>query len=415
MEFAEKKYPAIVSAMGIAALVRFVALWLFPDIPLDDMANGAYLGGAHLLLYGNGFSDSSYPVLGPPLYAIFIALCSSLPGNEQMLVKIAQIIIDSLTVAIIYLIAREMFGLTAALLSAGIWAIYPFAVYCAISIGSETLFTFFLSVFVLLALHSLKSPSLKLYSSSGICLALATLTRGTTLFFPIIFLAVVLLWSTPKYPWFKRCLAFLVSFVLVIFPWSLRNYIVLDEFIPVATSGQMVFLRGADESFFTIEDAEKNVPLYIEKMRLKGIHEPLPASGPGQKADFLARIATERYKERFYAEPETLIPFLLTKLARLWYATESGRNQALIVSANAIIYLLALLGALLAWPKKNECFWLLLAILGYFVAIHTVLIPLFRYMLPVIPYVIMFAAFSMASATALCRERKLFEPNRCKV
>ena len=68
--------------------VRGFALWLFPVEHLGTNAVLAFLGGAKMILSGNGLMDSSYPVFIPPLYAILIAIGSSIIGEIQLPIKV---------------------------------------------------------------------------------------------------------------------------------------------------------------------------------------------------------------------------------------------------------------------------------------------------------------------------------------
>jgi len=370
---------------------------IFPPPDLDDSARGAYLRGAHLLVEGKGFSDPSYPVGAPPLYAIFISICLSLFGDDQVPVKVVQAFVDSTMIIAVYYIMREIFDARTGLVSAAISAIYPFSIYLTISIASEPLFTFFLSLFVLLTIRAVRSQKLHHYCAAGVLLGLATLTRGTTQFVPLIFLIMLLPLHRLTKDILLAYLAFCLSFALVILPWTLRNYIVLEDFIPVGTAGGGVFWQGSSEKFFTIDGKNVDWPAIRETLRAKGIEVPSKGSKPSQAERFLTRAGIENYKSRLQSDPLSFVPFLLNKFFRLWYATESGHNQGVILAINLLIYPFALAGLMLAMVRKKSMAWLLFCIMFYFVVVHWVTLPLFRYMIPVMPYVIGFAAFTITT------------------
>jgi 4-amino-4-deoxy-L-arabinose transferase-like glycosyltransferase len=385
----------IVCGIFVVSLsIRLAAVWFHPETHLGTNAEIAYLGGAHRLVEGRGFRDPEYPVFTPPLYAIFIAGSLLLFQDGQGPVKVAQAIADSLTVVVLYLIARQLFGLRAALLAAVALSVYPFSIYAVTYVGTETFFTLFLSVFVLLSIYAIERGNLRYYVSAGLVLGLATLLRGTTQYYPLVFL--LLLWPLfrnepraviPKY------LAFCLAFAAVIFPWSLRNYLVLGDVIPVAT-GASVFLQGSSEEFLTVDGKERGYPRYFELLKSRGIQPP-PNATPAQADRFLLRAGMENYRMRFESEPLGIGRFLLKKFARLWYATESGQNHFRILAVNILIYPLAVLGAALAWRRRLTLVWVILALLAYFIVLHWLTLPLFRYMLPVMPYVIALAAWAV--------------------
>ena len=379
----------------VSLLVRLLALASFPPPDLDPSAEIAYLGGAQILVNGKGFSDPSYPVYAPPFYTIFIATIFSLFGDGQVYVKIVQAFLDSLMIVVAYYIIREIFDARTGLLSAAILAIYPFSTYLTISIASEPLFAFLLSIFVLLTICAVRSQKFYYYCAAGILLGLATLTRGTTQFLPLIFPMMLLPFHRLTKDFLLAYIAFCLSFTLVILPWSLRNYIVLEDFIPVGTAGGGVFLEGSSEKFFTIDGKTSELPPYLETLRVRGLAVPPEGSKPSQAEKFLTRAGIENYKSRLQNDPLSFFPFLLNKFFRLWYATESGHNHRVILAINLLIYPFALAGLILAWVRKKSLAWLLFCIVLYFVLIHCVSVPLFRYMVPIMPYVIGFAAFAI--------------------
>jgi len=314
-------------------------------------------------------------------------------------VKIFQAFVDSTMIIVVYYIIREIFDTRTGFLSAAILTIYPFSTYLTISIASEPLFTFFLSLFVLLTVYAVKFQKWQYYSAAGILLGLATLTRGTTQFFPLMFIIMLVPFTKLGKEFLLAYMAFCLSFALVILPWTLRNYVVLEDFIPVATSGGITFLQGSSEKFFTVEGKNREWPAYFEALRAKGIEAPPKGSKPSQTDKFNTRATIENYRSRLENDPLSFVPFLGKKFFRLWYATESGDKykDGIILVVNLFIYPFALAGLVLAWVEKRPFAWLPFCALLYFVVLHWISLPLFRYMIPVMPYVIGFAAFTFTT------------------
>lgn len=386
----------VASIFVVALLLRLSALATFPTPPLDISAEVAYWGGAQLIVHGDGFGDPSYPVYAPPLYAVFIATFLTLFGDDQVPIKIAQTILDSLTVVFVYIFIKETLGLHAGMLSAGVMAIYPFTIYLSITIASEPLFTFFLSVFMLLALYAIRSQKTYYYCAAGFLLGLATLTRGATQFFPIVFLAMLMLFNRPTQKLLLSYGAFCLSFAIVISPWALRNHVVLDDFIPVGTAGGFVFLQGSTEIFFT-SNALQEWPEYYKNLLASSPTVPPKWGKPSQVDEFNAKAGIENYKTRLRNDPLSLGSFLVKKFLRLWYAGESGRYDMIVLSVNLLLYVCAVVGLVLAWYRKIPLAWLPAGLVGYFALVHWVSLPLFRYMIPVMPYVMGFAVFGIIS------------------
>ena len=377
-------------------LVKLLILAIIPAPALDAAAQIS-LTAAHLLMDGKGFSDPSFPVYNPPLYPIFIAICLFVFGDDQMFVKIVQIFVDSLTVVLIYLVMKEIFDVETALLSAGIFTLYPFSTYLTISIASEPLFTFFLSGFVLSTVYAVRSTKVSHYCASGILLGLASLTRGTTQFVPLMLPVMLILWGK-RGRGFVLCYAALcLSFVLVILPWTVRNYVVLDDFIPLATGGGIVVLMGSSEEFLIIDGK----PAMLQR------HVPPGGGKPSQNDKFYTRVGVEIHIAHLQTDPLGFAKFMVKKFGRLWYATESGKNHYLILLSQLPLYVFAVIGVIFAWMKGKTSTWIPLCIIAYFIALHWLSLPLFRYMIPIMPYVIGLAAFAIVTVKNewLCLEK----------
>ena len=240
-------------------------------------------------------------------------------------------------------------------------------------------------------------PSGAYYCVTGILLGLATLTRGTTQFVPLMFPVMLILLGKRGRDSIFCYAALCLSFVLVILPWTVRNYVVLDDFIPVATSGGIVVLMGSSEKFLTIDGKPEMFQAYIP-----------PAGGkPSQNDKFFARAGLERHMVHLQTDPLGFVRFMAKKLARLWYATESGKNHNLILLSQLPIYVFAVIGVIFAWMKGKTSAWIPLCMIAYFVALHWLSLPLFRYMIPIMPYVIGLAAFAIVTVKNewLCLER----------
>lgn len=380
----------------LSLIIRGLALWLSPVEHLGRNAEIAFLGGAEMILNGKGLMDYEYPVFIPPLYAILIAFGSWMFGHDQLPIKVLQIVADSATTCVVMLIAREILGFRTALISGGLLIVYPFSIYASTYIGSETLFTFFLSCCILFFLWATSSSRLAWYLLAGCTLGVATLIRGTTQFFPLLTpVLLVLLHRTMSKRVIVGYLGFCFCFALIIVPWTVRNYLVLKEIVPVATAAS-VFLQGSHEDFLTI-DAKKGYPKYFLELEGRGIFAPPPGAGPVLMDRYLFRAGLENYKIRAETDPLSFIPFMLFKFVRMWYATESGRNHAIILLANLPLYGLAIFGILSLFRQRRapQSIWILLFVIAYFAILHSISLPLFRYVLPIMPYVILLASIGI--------------------
>lgn len=380
----------------VAALaVRLLAFGLLPEPHLPYNAVHAYLSGAKLLLDGGGFLDASFPVYTPPLYSLSVALAASLFGGDGIVgIKLIQIVVDSLTTLIIFVLVRELFDKSTGYVSATMWALYPFAIYPTLYIGTETLFTFFIALSALLTARAVKEDRWQLYCAAGGILALATLTRGTTQFLPMLLPFVLLAFRKSAAHWFRQYVIMLSCFIVVILPWGLRNYLVLNEVIPVGINNTIV-LWGSSEPLWTIDTRSQEYPLLLEAATQKGIISTSKEMGIVEKDRNNVKLAVENYRKRLKEDPLSIVPFMTKKFLRLWYSTESGNNHGISLLINGFIYLPAGIGIVVGWRRNKGATLAFCGIIGYFSLIHWFTLPLFRYMIPVMPYVIAFSALGL--------------------
>jgi hypothetical protein len=228
-------------------------------------------------------------------------------------------------------------------------------------------------------------------------LGIATLIRGTTQFFPLLApVLLVLLYRTISKRVILGYLGFCFCFALIIAPWTVRNYLVLKEIVPVATASG-VLLQGSREDFFTIDGKIREYPKYFLELEGRGISAPSPGAGPVLMDRYLFRAGLENYKIRAETDPLSFIPFMLLKFGRMWYATESGRNHPIILFANLPLYILAIVGVISLFRQRQAppSIWILLFVIAYIAALHWISLPLFRYVLPIMPYVIVLASMGI--------------------
>jgi 4-amino-4-deoxy-L-arabinose transferase-like glycosyltransferase len=169
----------------------------------------------------------------PPGFPFVVSLLYRVFGVRLSLALALNVVLATATVVLIYLIAERMLGRREARVAAGFFAILPGPLYLTGVFLSETTFIFilvgFLALVVFLPERRWKPVAL------GVALGLAALTRGEGLLMPIIPLAVW--WGAyPRSAWAWRAAVLLGAMVLTIAPWTIRNAIVMDGFVPVGNN-----------------------------------------------------------------------------------------------------------------------------------------------------------------------------------
>ncbi len=217
----------------ISLIVRVAFVTRFPQFSPDtDIYDAIALN----LVRGLGYTvDGSTPhIIRPPLYPFFLASVYSTLGHSFMAVRLLQAFISSITVVFVYKLARTVSGNDrVALVSALIACFYPELIARSAYILSETLTIFLLTSSVWLLTESIKRHKIGLGLVAGFLLGLVTLSLPLTLAFAGFSLVGFLLIYGRSKRWLPLWAVFSLAMMLAIAPWTIRNYIAFNTFIPV--------------------------------------------------------------------------------------------------------------------------------------------------------------------------------------
>lgn len=223
---------------GSAFLLRFVWVLVYGRIsPPDGAINDTtvYEFTASALANGDGYTGPTLePTAGwPPGFPFVISLLYRVFGQRLNLALGLNVLLATATVVLLYLVAERMLGRRQARVAAAFMTILPGPLFLTGVYLSETMFIFLLVGFLALVvfLPDRRWTPVVL----GVALGLAALTRGEGLLMWIIPLAVWWGYHTRR-EWLKRSAVLLVAMALTILPWTVRNLIVLDAFVPVANN-----------------------------------------------------------------------------------------------------------------------------------------------------------------------------------
>ena len=291
-------------------------------------------------------------------------------------------------------LADGYLGVWPALLAASAWLLFPLSTEIATWIAAETLFTVLLTVSFLLLIVATPRSSPGLMGVAGLILGVSTLFRGTPILLAPAVAAVLLVYGKP---WCG--VALIAGFALVICPWWIRNRVVLNDNIPVAVGIGSVFLQGSEEVVFDGRMKPAYYPHYFALARQDGVNRP--TDGKESSMDnWMMRTGVENYKRRIRERPASFAPFLLYKLVRMWYGTETPSRWKSVAIA-IFTFPLALLGLYGVWRRvrAEAGVHLISAVfLAYFIVLHFVTLPEVRYLLPVMPVLMVYAAGTLCGA-----------------
>lgn len=242
--------------LAVAAVLRVGwALWATP-VPRSLVENGDaysyyFLGqqlaeGSGYLNVATGEPTAYYPIGYPAfLAAVFwVVRHTPLPDDLALAAALAQAVLGTLSVGLVFLIARRTLGPRPALVAAAVTAIFPSLVIYTATLQLETVFTFLtLAAVAILVLHDWSGPpSLRRLLAFGAVLGLSALVRPFSIPFLAGLLVAVLL---AGFGW-RRALSSVGvavgAFAVVVAPWLIRNALVMDAPVFSTNLGDTVCL-----------------------------------------------------------------------------------------------------------------------------------------------------------------------------
>jgi len=206
-----------------------------------------YLNAARGIAAGHGYvlwfsthATAFHPIGYPGWLAVIVwsATRVGLEGHVPVLVGIAQALLGTASVALLYVIAVRLFGHRVALIAAAITACFPNLVFYTALAYSETLYLFgiLLAIWLVLRVDWRPAPSGRVIAAFGFVVGLSSLVRPFTLLSPLL-LGVAMMREGSTRRDTARGVAVAMSLaLLVLVPWTVRNAFTFHAFVPVSTN-----------------------------------------------------------------------------------------------------------------------------------------------------------------------------------
>lgn len=188
---------------------------------------------------GNGYTlpFGEPTAVWPPGYPIFLGGVYKAFDDSQQAARLANALLGALTAVFAAELGRRLFGFAAGAAAGAVMALLPGHIFFTPLLMSEVLFTALIAGGLLLGLRARTATSAAL---SGIVFGAAMLTRPQGI---LLVLALIATWWAFGYArgdQRARTLAMIgvmvVAAAAVVTPWSVRNSLRLNAFVPVSTN-----------------------------------------------------------------------------------------------------------------------------------------------------------------------------------
>lgn len=399
------------AAAGLALRLAFgFAYWVGKPLTHDEHE---YLALARSLASGQGFvyddaheSGTAQRFGRAPGYPIFLAALDAgrpVPEATPAIVKLAQSVVGAFTVWLIGIIALRAAGRRAAMWAAWIAALYPPLVALPSYALSETLY----SAVALAAAYAVqvaadtatKNRSVDAHRGAiaratlgGVLAGIAALIRPAMLFY----LPIATAWLLYRRQ-LPVAIAVAAASLATIAPWTVRNYVVYDRVVLIASEGGVTFWTGNHPLARGEGDLAANPDLKRAELQFRQSH-------PELSSEALEPLYYEDAFRWISAHPVEWAGLLLRKMfytivpAGPSYAVHSARYRVASVAPYLLVLPFAIAGMRRLWrrPSRPTSMWLLAA---SSILVGLVFFPQERFRMPVLDPVLIISAAALAGRT----------------
>jgi 4-amino-4-deoxy-L-arabinose transferase-like glycosyltransferase len=408
--------PFVVFGIGALALcLRLVHLFLSkendPFFELPSVDPKVYHDWALEIANGNIVGDEVFFL--SPLYPYFLGAIYSVFGPGFVVSRIIQALLGSISCVMVYYLGKQLFGRRVGFVAGMFAALY------IMSIFYEGLFLVAaiqtpLNLLALIALlRCREKPSPARWLTSGICLGISALARPNVL----LFAGFVLLWlyfefrdRLNKKQMLVSGFVFSCGIGLMVFPITIRNFIVSDDLVLVsAQSGVNLYIGNGPYA-----DGVFNVPRIFPPTRADDPTQQRTSyrayaekeEGRKLKPSEISGFWTKKTLESIQQKPKRWLEVMGHKFVLFFNGSEIGNSRDFYSSRDfsavlrmplpsfGFIVPLALVGMMLSWQRRKEVLLLyglaatyLISLLMYFVLAH--------YRMPVMWVFILFASYTV--------------------
>ena len=392
--------------LALALRVAWVAT--VDPYPLDGRFDDTefYDASAKALADGKGYLNfEQQPTARWPVgYSGLVASLYVVFGHNVAAPKALNVFLGAATVLAVYALGARLFDRRVGVTAAALLALFPSQIFFSTLVMTEVLFAALLTLVVLLTVFwtlGEERPAAYKLLLLGLLLGYGAITRGEG---SGLVLAVLVIWWLARVGWrsfLRRSALLLAGVVLVVAPWSIRNFVVFRAPVFVSTALGSALWQGNRADVYTPRDTGFDTKFYDQyadvpyprkevEMNSAAMREALDfvIHNPGTEATLVFKKLYHLYRE--------------DSIGLVWIEGPGGRQSIpdslqakLETVANAYYFVVlgwVLLTAPLWFAFRDRARFLLPLTIAVLTAMHLVFVPNPRYHFAFIPILCILAA-----------------------
>jgi 4-amino-4-deoxy-L-arabinose transferase-like glycosyltransferase len=290
----------LIALFAAALLLRF-GMVIFSGPSRSTFGDAAaYIRSARILLDTGTYPADvePLPAFRAPGYPAFLAVSTLGHPDAVAADKLWNALLGALTVPLLAVLARSAFRSGQAAIATGaIAAVHPSFIMLAGDVQSESLFVLLVAGAALLLLGAWDRMRAAPALAAGGLLGFAALTRPAALLFFALLPLLLLVRGRPGR--LRVAGAAVAGFVVLVFPWALRNRLAYGAWLPVSDQGGLVLYEGnseLNERFYQVhtraryEQWTREATAEIDHGRIRALAGP-PGTNPAVRSRALASAA----------------------------------------------------------------------------------------------------------------------------
>ncbi len=337
-----------------------------------------------------------------PLYPFTLGLLFRWFGASNFTVIGFQSGLLAVLALLTYVLSKKLYGSwKLALITGLVVALHPMCVVYVSKILVELLFAPLVLLMIWFAYRSLVHDGLLNPVLAGFFAGMAALCKAVTLLYPLFFACGTLVFYLLRIPQFRNLSRgtlvrlFLIPnlFLLItISPWTLRNYHLTGELIPVSKGVGYEFLRGefmSRENGYLLQNTNDEVwaKFQMEYMRIVEEYDCLDDEKQ-------TRVLDSLMKAFIIEEPGQFALHITKQLPTFWYRGENFKKSMFYLVLAVVSLGLFLLGFVKTFRENIFGFSVLMSII-YFNLLYASILAIARYSMPVYPPMLLLGLYGL--------------------